>query len=60
LAEGKPYNIDYPQHFLDRVKEGGVFDGLKNSRFESKISPDTQTVEVTLYFNEKVQTPKPF
>jgi outer membrane protein insertion porin family len=56
LGEGKPFNVDYPQHFLDRVKEGGVFDNLRNSRFENKINPDTHTVEVTLYFNEKVQT----
>jgi outer membrane protein insertion porin family len=59
LGEGKPFNVDYPQHFLDRVKEGGVFDNLKNTRFENKIDPDKHTVEVTLYFNEKLQTPKP-
>ena len=38
---------------------GSVFDNLKNTRFENKIDPDTHTVEVTLYFNEKLQTPKP-
>lgn len=57
LKEGKPFNVDYPQHFLTRVKEDGVFDNLKNSRFESKIDPDTHEVEVTLYFNEKIQPP---
>jgi outer membrane protein assembly factor BamA len=59
LGEGKPFNTDYPQHFLDRVKEAGVFDNLKNTRFENKTDPNTHTVEVTLYFNEKLQTPKP-
>ncbi len=57
LQAGKPYNIDYPEHFLARVKEDGVFDGLKNSRFESKIDPDSYEVEVTLYFNEKIKPP---
>lgn len=55
LKEGKPFNEDYPQHFLDRVKEGGVFDNLKNCRAENKIDPDAHTVEVTLYFNEKTK-----
>jgi outer membrane protein assembly factor BamA len=59
LKEGKPFNMDYPQHFLDRVKEDGVFDNLKNSRFENKINPDDHSVEVTLYFNEKIKNPKP-
>lgn len=58
LKEGKPFNADYPQHFLERVKEDGVFDNLKNTRFENKIDPDSHEVEVTLYFNEKVKTPK--
>jgi outer membrane protein insertion porin family len=54
LPEGKPFNEDYPQHFLSRVKEDGVFDNLKNSRFENKVDQDGHTVEVTLYFNEKL------
>lgn len=57
LKEGKPFNEDYPQHFLDRVKEGGVFDNLKNSRFENHMDFDAYTVEVTLYFNEKIKKP---
>lgn len=60
LKEGKPFNVDYPQHFLDRVKEDGVFDNLRNSRAENKIDSDEHTVEVTLYFNEKIKKPQPF
>ncbi len=52
LQAGRPFNVDYPQHFLDRVKQDGVFDNLKNTRFENKIDAAAHTVEVTLYFNK--------
>jgi outer membrane protein assembly factor BamA len=51
LARGKPFNVEYPDHFLSRVKDGGVFDGLKTTRSETKINTD-HTVDVTLYFNK--------
>ena len=57
LGEGKPFNIDYPEHFLDRVKEGGIFDNLKNCRYETHNDWDAHTVDVTLYFNEKIKPP---
>jgi outer membrane protein insertion porin family len=50
IAPGKPFNAEYPNYFLDRVKKGGVFDNLKTTRSETKINPD-HTVDVTLYFN---------
>jgi outer membrane protein insertion porin family len=52
IAPGKPFNIEYPDHFLSRVKEGGVFDDLKTTRAETKINPGNHTVDVTLYFNK--------
>jgi outer membrane protein insertion porin family len=52
LAEGKPFSADYPQRFLDRVKEDGVFENLKNTRFENKVSDAKLKVDVTLYFNK--------
>ncbi len=51
IAPGKPFNPEYPDHFLDRVKKGGVFDNLKTTRSETKINPD-HSVDVTLYFNK--------
>jgi len=47
---GQPYNPDYARHFLDRVKEDGVFDNLGETRYESNIDDKTHTVQVTLYF----------
>lgn len=52
LAVGRPFNVEYPDHFLSRVKDGGVFDGLKSTRAETKINASNHTVDVTLYFNK--------
>jgi outer membrane protein insertion porin family len=52
IAPGKPFNVDYPDHFLDRIKKGGVFDNLKTTRAETKINAAAHTVDVTLYFNK--------
>ncbi len=52
LQPGKPFNTDYPQHFLDRVKEQGIFDNLKSTRAETKVNQKENTVDVTLYFNK--------
>jgi outer membrane protein insertion porin family len=52
LQPGKPFNTDYPQHFLDRVKEQGIFDNLKATRAETKVNQKENTVDVTLYFNK--------
>jgi outer membrane protein assembly factor BamA len=52
LAPGKPFNTEYPDHFLDRVKQDGIFDNLKKTRSETKVNADDHTVDVTLYFNK--------
>ncbi len=52
IAPGNPFNVEYPDHFLSRVKDGGVFDGLKTTRAETKINARNHTVDVTLYFNQ--------
>jgi outer membrane protein insertion porin family len=52
LALGRPFNVEYPDHFLARVKDGGVFDDLKSTRAETMINARNHTVDVTLYFNK--------
>jgi outer membrane protein insertion porin family len=52
LQPGKPFNIEYPDHFLARVKEDGIFDNLKTTRAETKVNSEEHTVDVTLYFNK--------
>ena len=52
LPPGKPFNVDYPDHFLERVKGDGLFDNLKTTRAETKVNEGEHTVDVTLYFNK--------
>jgi outer membrane protein insertion porin family len=52
LRTGRPFNVDYPNHFLERVKEMGIFDNLNKTNAESKVNPKNNTVDVTLYFNK--------
>ncbi len=52
MAPGRPFNVEYPDHFLARVKELGVFDNLKTTRAETKINAKNHTVDVILYFNK--------
>ena len=49
---GKPFNADYPDHFLDRVKEEGLFDNLQKTRAAVKVNEQEHTADVTLYFNK--------
>ena len=49
---GKPFNAEYPDHFLNRVKEDGLFDNLQKTRAEVKVNEQDRTAEVTLYFNK--------
>jgi outer membrane protein insertion porin family len=48
--EGTPYNPEYPNYFLGRVREEGIFDNLGETRSETKVDEKTHTVDVTLYF----------
>ncbi|HYK17664.1 MAG TPA: POTRA domain-containing protein [Bryobacteraceae bacterium] len=52
INPGMPFNVEYPDHFLDRVKSGGVFDNLKTTRAKTKVDDKAHTVDVTLYFNK--------
>jgi outer membrane protein insertion porin family len=50
LTAGKPFKASYPQFFLDRVKEEGYLENVKDTRYEQHIDGDTQIVDVTLFF----------
>jgi outer membrane protein insertion porin family len=59
IKEGKPFNADYPQIFLDSVKEQGLFDNLGKTKPETKINQQDHTVDVTLNFTGEGPKPKP-
>jgi outer membrane protein insertion porin family len=50
MKPGEPFNVDYPQHFLDGVREDGVLDNLGETRALLKTNDQTHTVDVTLVF----------
>jgi outer membrane protein insertion porin family len=50
IGEGKPFNPLYPQFFLDRIKENGMFDGLGETKATTDIDEKTHVVNVTLIF----------
>ena len=51
LKEGKPFNPDYPDLFLNRVREEGLFDNLGKTKADYKINEQDHTADVTLTFS---------
>lgn len=48
--QGKPFNPDYPDFFLKRVQEQGLFDNLADTRSDYTADAATHGVTVHLYF----------
>jgi len=57
MKPGKPFNPDYPDLFLKRIKEEGVFDNLGKTKADSKVNDQDHTADVTLTFNGGVTAP---
>jgi outer membrane protein assembly factor BamA len=57
LKAGAPFNADYPNSFLSRVKNEGWFDNLGETKAETKTDEQSHSVDVTLTF--KGPGPKP-
>jgi outer membrane protein assembly factor BamA len=47
---GKPFNPDYPDFFLKRVRDMGIFDNLGSTRSTFTPEDSTHTVTVNLFF----------
>jgi len=50
IEPGQPYQDGYPEAFLNRVRDEGIFDNLGKTRAETDIHEDSHTVDVTLIF----------
>lgn len=50
LKPGKPFDPDYPDFFLKRVREDGVFDNLGQTKATYKVDERNHTADVTLTF----------
>ncbi len=49
--EGKPYQPEYADAFLARMRDESVFENLGKTRSEARIDEASKTVDVTLYFS---------
>jgi outer membrane protein insertion porin family len=59
MKEGKPFNADYPESFLNRVREEGLFENLGKTKSEIKINDQNHTADVTLTFGGENPEQKP-
>jgi outer membrane protein assembly factor BamA len=50
LKPGQPFNADYPDYFLQRVREDGVLDNLGATKSQLRLDEASRTVDVTLFF----------
>lgn len=50
VKPGDPFPGEYPDYFLKRIKEDGLFDNLGDTRSENDVNAETHVVNVTLYF----------
>ncbi|MBZ5626579.1 MAG: hypothetical protein LAQ69_49040 [Acidobacteriia bacterium] len=50
LKEGKPFNPDYPELFLKRIHDEGMFDNLGETKSDFKLNERDHTADVTLTF----------
>jgi hypothetical protein len=58
IQEGKPFNADYPQIFLNSIHEQGLFDNLGQTKPAVKVNDQDHTVDVTLNFAGEGPKPK--
>jgi outer membrane protein insertion porin family len=50
MKPGKPFNPEYPEFFLGKIREEGLFDNLGKTKSDYKINPVDHTADVTLTF----------
>ena len=57
MQPGKPFNADYPDYFLSRVREENVFESLGKTKSVLAINDQTRVVDVTLQFGASPPEP---
>jgi outer membrane protein assembly factor BamA len=59
MKEGKTLNPDYPDYFLNRIKEESLFENLGVTKADMKVNAQAHTADVTLTFGGEDPTKKP-
>ncbi len=54
---GDPYNPDYPDHFLEVIKDEGLFDHFGPTHSVVKINDESHVANVTLVFSPEEKRP---
>lgn len=50
LKPGQPFNADYPDYFLTRIREEGILENLRKASAELETDDEQRIVNVTLVF----------
>ena len=50
MKPGAPFDAQYPDYFLGRIREDGLFDNLGKTKSAIRVDEQTHTVDVTLSF----------
>jgi outer membrane protein assembly factor BamA len=58
MREGQVYNPEYPDLFLKRIREGGLFDNLGQTKADVKVDEKAHTADVTLNFKGAPPAPE--
>ena len=59
VGAGKAFNSTYPDYFLKRIREEGMFDGLGDTKATTKVDDITHVVDVTLAFGSSPKQAAP-
>jgi outer membrane protein insertion porin family len=59
MSLGKPFNPDYPDFFLSKVREAGLFDNLGSTEAEIQVNSQARTADVTLRFRGAGEEQRP-
>jgi len=50
LKEGQPFDAEYPDYFLNRIRQENMFENLHSSKASNKVNEQAHLVDVTLEF----------
>ena len=51
MAEGKPFNPEYPDYFLNWIQKEGMFDHLAKTEADVQVDEKRRVADVTLNFS---------
>jgi outer membrane protein assembly factor BamA len=59
MKKGQPFNVEYPDYFLQRIRDDNLMDNLGRTKSILAPNPGNGTVDVTLVFEGEKRAPKP-